>query len=320
MTKAKSVWFEQDYALPTILALGGICVDQAYFANAVGKARGVPTLYFRGVGDDGRHAWFGFLGQNQQWQLNAGRYAEQQYVTGYARDPQTWSLITDHELRLLAERTRSSVSYRQSLLLTEFAEDFILDDDRLLGARAARKAVNYDRRNQRAWELLLDAEKHLEIAPKLWEATLREAMLAFAHHPDLELTYSKRFSESLRHRGESSAADFEERRIMRKYALDRADLSLKQEREALWRTSGALSTEQLIQNFNATLDRMGPGSGIAFFDEIVLPVVQHLVQHNRIADAERALDRARRTLRVEPMGQLAQEFNAASEQLRARKS
>jgi hypothetical protein len=314
--KNKSVWPEEDYALQTILAKGGICVDQAYFANAAGKARGVPTLYFRGVGNDGRHAWFGFLGPGQQWQLDAGRYAEQKFVTGYARDPQTWRLISDHELKLLAQRSQSSVSFRQSRLMTDFASDFALDGDASSAWQVARKAVNYDRRNQRAWEILLASEETLQIAPKTREASLREAMLAFAHHPDLETIYSERISKSLRDRGESSAADFEERRIVRKFALDRADLSLRQAREAMWRTNEANAADQLVRNYNATVDRMGPGAGIAFFDEIVVPVVQHLVEENRIIEAERALERARRTLRVEPQSQLAQEFTSATEQLR----
>jgi hypothetical protein len=317
MTKDKSVWPEADYALQTILAQGGICVDQAYFANVVGKARGVPTLFFRGVGDDGRHAWFGFLGLGQQWQLDAGRYAEQKFITGYARDPQTWSLISDHELKLLAQRSQASASFRHSRLMTDFAGDFLKDGDGTSALRAARKAVNYDRRNQRAWEILLASEETLQMPAKTREASLREAMLAFAHHPDLETIYSKRISRSLRDRGESSAADFEERRIMRKFALDRADLSLRQTREAMWRINGTNSADQLVRNYNATVDRMGPGAGIAFYDEIVVPVIQHLAGLQQIIEAERALGRARRTLRVEPESQLAQEFAFASDQLRA---
>lgn len=315
-TKDKSVWTEKDYALQTILAEGGICVDQAYFANAVGKARGVPTLFFRGVGNDGRHAWFGFLGPGQQWQLDAGRYAEQKFVTGYARDPQTWKLISDHELKLLSQRSRSSASFRQSRLMTDFARDFGMDGDALSAWRAARKAVNYDRRNQHAWEILLASEEAMGIPPKAREASLREAMLAFAHHPDLETIYSKRISKSLRERGESSAADFEERRIMKKFAIDRTDLSLRQAREAMWRVNDLNAADQLVRNYNATVDRMGPGAGIAFFDEIVAPVVRYLMEQNRIIDAERALERARRTLRIEPGGQLAQEFAFVTDRLR----
>src|SRR5690606_16565323 len=68
------VWPGRTYKLPEILAEGGICSDQAYFATQVGKARGVPTLLIYGAGNDGRHAWFGFLDASQKWHLGAGRY------------------------------------------------------------------------------------------------------------------------------------------------------------------------------------------------------------------------------------------------------
>ena len=82
-------WPGPTYRLADILGAGGICVDQAYFAAEFGKARGVPTLLFRGEGGSGRHAWFGFLDGKQNWQLDAGRFAEQRFVTGFAYDPQT---------------------------------------------------------------------------------------------------------------------------------------------------------------------------------------------------------------------------------------
>ena len=45
---------KMERTLPLILQEGGLCVDQAYFAAMVGKAKGVPTLLFRGAGLDGR--------------------------------------------------------------------------------------------------------------------------------------------------------------------------------------------------------------------------------------------------------------------------
>jgi hypothetical protein len=316
LSQDKWIWTAKDYTLQTILATGGICVDQAYFANAVGKARGVPTLFFNGVGDNGRHAWFGFLGPNQQWHFNAGRYAEQQYVTGFARDPQTWASISDHELKLLSERGRSSRAFRDSQILTVFATDFMARGEPLLAARAARKAVNHQRRNRPAWDILFGAEVALRIPPKQREATIREAMLASAYYPDLEMYYSKLISESMRARGETSAADFEQRRVTRKFALERTDLGLRNAREAMWRTSGEDPEAQLIRNYNATVDRMGPGAGIAFFDEIVLPVIEHLVQKKKLVEAERAVARARRTLRIEAESQLSHEFSLVEGKLK----
>ena len=51
-TESMMTWSGQPYTLQAILAEGGICVDQAYFASEAGKARGIPTLLFLGSGQD----------------------------------------------------------------------------------------------------------------------------------------------------------------------------------------------------------------------------------------------------------------------------
>jgi hypothetical protein len=84
----------------------------------------------------------------------------------------------------------------------------------------------------------------------------------------------------------------------------------------MWRTSGEDPEAQLIRNYNATVDRMGPGAGIAFFDEIVLPVVEHLAKQKKFVEAERAVARARRTLRIEVNSQLSHEFTSVEGQLK----
>jgi hypothetical protein len=136
------VWPGRSYKLSDILSAGGICSDQAYFATQVGKARGVPTLLFYGAGNDGRHAWFGFLDGSQKWQLDAGRYAEQRFVTGLARDPQTWREFSDHELQFLSERFRELPSFRQSRVHATFAEEYLALGNAPAAGAAARKAVN----------------------------------------------------------------------------------------------------------------------------------------------------------------------------------
>lgn len=318
-SKKQAIWSESDYALPTILTTGGICVDQAYFATQVGKGRGVPTLYFRGAGNEGRHAWFGFLDPQRGWQLNAGRYAEQRFVTGLARDPQTWGELSDHELNFLVERFRSSPAFQESRVLVELAADFLATGEPGSAQILARRAVNRERRNAAGWETLLAAEVALKKGAKAVEATLREAMLAFGRYPDLEVHYSRRFSQSLRDRGETSAADFEQRRIVRKYELDRSDLSLRQAREVIWSKQDESDLHRFIETFNRTVDRMGTGAGIAFFDEIVEPVVEHLLQRNHVAEARKALERAGRVLRVEPGSQLALEFDGLAEEISAQR-
>src|SRR5690606_25541101 len=92
------------YSLSSIRALGGICVDQAYFAWQAGKAKGIPTIIFSGAGNDGAHAWVGYYDANRGWNMDVGRYSQGEYVTGRAFSPQDWRHFTDHELRFLRVR------------------------------------------------------------------------------------------------------------------------------------------------------------------------------------------------------------------------
>lgn len=102
--------------LPNILKLGGVCVDQAYFALSVGKAIGVPTAYVTAPSSEVSHAWVGFLqgdGRSVWWNFNSGRYDSYQGVRGNLQDPQTRARIPDSTLSLLAGALMVKVLDRQ---------------------------------------------------------------------------------------------------------------------------------------------------------------------------------------------------------------
>lgn len=315
----RPIWPGKTYRLPDILHDGGICCDQAYFATQVGKARGVPTLLFQGAGSDGRHAWFGFLDGNRKWQLDAGRYAEQRFVTGFARDPQTWRELSDHELQFLSERFRELPAFKQSRGHAEFAAEFFASGETALAADAARKAVSFERRNQPAWDILIAAAQKAGRDVKTVEALMREAALAFQKSPDLEAVYIDRVAASLRARGETSAAEHEVQSIARKNQGDRTDLSVKQARDILLRSFATQPLAEQIRTYNSLVDSFGRGAGIAFFDQIVTVFVEHLLQLQQPAEALHAVERARQKLKVEPSSQLDQEFAAMVKNLRTMK-
>jgi hypothetical protein len=302
------VWPGPSYALHFILRDGGICVDQAYFATETGKARGVPTLLFCGAGKDGRHAWFGYLDAGQKWRFDAGRYADQRFVTGLALDPQTWREISDHELKFLSERFRTQPPYRQSEIHESFAADYLSTGAAEAAVKAARKAVTLERRNLAAWETLSAAEEAVGRSARQREATLREATLAFHGYPDLEALFSNRVSASLRARGETSTAAAEEQTIALKNQAKRGDLSTQQAREILMRSMGSDRPAVQMQVYNSVLENYGRGAGIGFFDQVVVTFVQHLMRLGDRVSAQQAVLRARQTLKVEPKSQLEEEF------------
>jgi hypothetical protein len=96
-------WPYDTYRLADIHEKGGICIDQAYYASEVGKGRGIPTIMFTGEGTDGGHAWFGYLSASGKWELDCGRYINQNFPKGYTLDPQTWKQVNDAALAHLAK-------------------------------------------------------------------------------------------------------------------------------------------------------------------------------------------------------------------------
>ncbi len=311
------IWPGETYELSRIYSEGGICVDQAYFAWQTGKARGVPTLFFVGDGNDGRHAWFGYLDRSGKWVLDVGRYQDQKFVTGVAYDPQTWGRISDHELKFLSEGFRKLPPYKQSYVHTLFAGLYLSfrEKGKAAAALAARKAVNYERRNSQAWDILIAA--NADAPPKTREALLREAAMSLQRYPDLNAYYLRQLAASLKARGEVSAANFEERSVALKNKNARADIGIEQ---AVKMINEVLLTDTPVQQqmtvYGDVLRKYGARAGMDFYDQVVVPFVTKLAEQGHRGEARAALGQARFALKPEADSQLEREIIAFDARLK----
>ena len=311
------VWPGDTYELSHIYSEGGICVDQAYFASQTGKARGVPTLFFVGEGKDGRHAWFGYLDRSGKWVLDVGRYQDQKFVTGVAYDPQTWGLISDHELKFLSEGFRKFPPYKQSYVHTIFAGLYLSfgEKGKAPAALAARKAVNYERRNSQAWDILIAA--NADAPPRTREALLREAAMALQRYPDLNAYYLRQIAVSLKARGDVSAANFEERSVALKNKNARADIGIEQ---AVKMINEVILTDTPVQQqmtvYVDVLRKYGARAGMDFYDQVVVPFVTKLASQGNRGEARAALGQARFALKPETGSQLEREIIAFDARLK----
>jgi hypothetical protein len=127
-------WSGRPYTLQAIKAQGGSASTRPISRREAGKARGIPTLLFTGSGQDGRHAWFGYLDPGRKWQarrrpLRRAAPRDRQCARPADLDP-----ISDHELQFLSERFRALPSFAQSRVHEEFAVDFLMAGD--VGAAA----------------------------------------------------------------------------------------------------------------------------------------------------------------------------------------
>jgi hypothetical protein len=107
------------YTLQNILQYGGVCVEQAYFAEQIAKTLGIPscTCTSRGGGaGQAAHAWLGLLTQQNgkaAWNFDEGRYKEDLFWSANIVDPQTHGTLTDADVGLLAELQNVSPATRQ---------------------------------------------------------------------------------------------------------------------------------------------------------------------------------------------------------------
>ena len=117
-------------------------------------------------------------------------------------------------------------------------------------------------------------------------------------------------------RGETSAADFAENELGRKFRGERVDLSIQQAAQILTRSFASQTVPEQVKAYHTVMDNFGRGAGMAFFDQIVVVFAEHLMQLGQNAEAVRAVERARQTLKVEPDSQLDAELKRLAERVR----
>lgn len=114
------------YTLQNIRQWGGVCVEQAYYAEHLGKAIGVPTASVTGRSSGVGHAWVGYMissSRNLSFEYREGKYDEFKGVQGRIEDPQGGSAMTEGELSMKAELAEGGIlRARRSLSLLDAAE------------------------------------------------------------------------------------------------------------------------------------------------------------------------------------------------------
>lgn len=301
------VWNKGRYLLGNIELWGGICTDQAYFASLAGKARGIPTLYFAGQGTDGGHAWFGFLRGPDKWELDAGRFLNQNYTVGQALDPQTWLPITDHELVYFSGRAARQPKVDAALGDLAMAELFARRDDGAAQLAAATSAVYLAPQLVAAWE-----SQELALRGSGDRTALREfytkAIANFSRENDLKVRYQARLAELERDGGDLRVAEKLEDRMIADNRRQRTDLSTAAAAVSLSRLVENGEYDKAMREYRGLARKLaGPGGGNFFYD-IVRPLVGQLRAAGRGKDAEAVLKQARREMGFEAGSILDREF------------
>ncbi len=310
------VWNTGDYTLSNIAGRGGICVDQAYFAMVAGKARGIPTLYFTGQGTDGGHAWFGYLKSGDRWEMDAGRYENQNYAVGNALDPQNWKPISDHELKSLAEGFREKTPFtaaRDDVLLARLFEE---RGNVALAARAYESAVSVCPQYPEAWAERGSFLERTQASSSLQKTFHESALKQFQNQRDLRVRHQEALVRIAREQGDSEAADAIERQIVSQNRRLRSDLSVNAGARRLMTLLEESKVDDAFAEYRRLLGSLKQTGGGNFFYDIVLPFAEVLVEEGQSPRAVEAISLAKKALRPERGSILDQDFDKLEEQVK----
>jgi hypothetical protein len=292
-------WISTPYTLENIRKTGGICVDQAYYAMIAGKANGLPTLFFTGQGKDGGHAWFGYMKSDDRWELDCGRYSQQNYAVGQAFDPQTWQPISDHELAQLAARFRDKPEFTASMNQLAMAEIFQNANATERESAALLSAMQACSQNPDAW----DARAAFLVrtgAPAAERRRLHEeAIRRFANIPDLKVRHQSALAAILRETGDAPGARAVERGILLQNRNDRSDLSVGLAARKVQEAVDAGNLDAAAMEFHRQLHTLGKTGGGDFVKEVAVPYIDALLRAGNKVRARRAIDALRQEMSPE---------------------
>ena len=307
-------WPHERYKLADIKLHGGICVDQAYYATQMAKARGVPSMVVSGAGQNGNHAWIGFLDRRGRWNFEVGRYPESKFVTGVTHDPQTWQMPTDHELAFLSERFRNTSKYRASRIHALFAQEYLERRKLAEAIAASESAISAESRNLEAWESLIAAKEAGKAKPSDLDAIYERGAKAFSRYADLEASFLRRLSASLDAQGRTEEAEKLRARIISRNRRDRPDLALEEAKADIEEAIKEAPPKTQLALYKRQLNRFKDAGLIAYY-AITQPFLTHHAEKGDREIAREALKYTEKRMESKEDGQLMEALTKWSERL-----
>lgn len=290
-------WPWGPYTLSRIREHGGICVDQAYYASLSGKALGIPTIFFAGQGKDGGHAWIGFLKHPGDWNLDVGRYEDQNLATGMALDPQNWTPINDHDIELLTRHLGNrdpQDAARRDLVM---AWDFRRMGDANGEGRALESALAECPENPAIWDAredwLVRTGARVSDIKAYHEAAIRQ----FSRFRDLKTQHEEALVRLAMVAGDKNTADHLSEQIIHENRGGRNDLSAAAAGQLISSEIGANNPEGALQEYERQLRLQGTGGGGDFFYKVTVPLSSLFITKKRPDLARRVLKEAFDTLK-----------------------
>jgi protein-tyrosine phosphatase len=309
--KFSFIWGQPTYTLQDIEKTGGICVDQAYYSAMIGKGRGIPTLYFSGQGVDGGHAWFGYLSGNGKWNLDCGRYANQNFAKGYALDPQTWHYIDDTELDNFFKNGDTNPNYQPACNAIDWAilqgSDpsirKILDDARSIMPELAQ-----------TWRLESAYLENTNADDDDKKAFYQSWIAQFSSYPDMKVRGQKYLLQVLKKDNDPDADSLQQDIILANRGSD-FDAGIQEASSTIMEKITAGDWDGARTEYETTIRDFGDQGGGTLFDDVISPYVKACLNNGHADQADDAITFTEDRM---PMGSdtvIAEEFSKLKDEV-----
>jgi len=307
-------WPYPTYNLSDILEKGGICIDQAYYAEMIGKGRGIPTIRFTGEGMDGAHAWFGYLTSSGKWELDCGRYEEQDYPKGFAVDPQTWQRIDDSVLQNLFKNGAKNPNYQPAMTALTWAH---LHENDAAYAHILDDAHSIMPEWSGTWRLqaaLVEKSGDLDKIKAFYQDWINQ----FGNYPELKVEGQKRLFLALRAADDPDADGVLKDIILQNQSMG-FDLGISAGADEIEEKLRAGDWDAARLMYERTVRDFGEQGGLTLYSKIVYPYIKECLAHDKIDLADRAVSFAQDRMTIDLQSQVGKSFTDLKSEVDGRK-
>jgi hypothetical protein len=297
-------WELPTYTLADIEKTGGICIDQAYYAETLGKGRGIPTILFTGLGSWGAHAWFGYLGRGGKWELDCGRYADQSFPKGFAVDPQTWRIIDDTVLTNLFKTGDKNPNYQPAMTALAWA--------RLHADDSAYRQILDDARSimpewAGTWKMEGEWFEKSTVDPDQKKAFYQAWITQFNSFPGMKVAGQTHLLDVLKQTNDSDV-DSLQRDIILENRSEGFDLGIQGSANALIEKLKTQDWEGAKLEYEKAIRDFGQQGGTTLVNEIIFPYITICLKADQVTQAEDGIKFTEDRMPMDPASQLGLGF------------
>ena len=251
----------------------------------MGKARGIPTMMLSGMGDAGAHAWFGYLDKSGEWELDCGRYENQNYAKGYTRDPQTWNEIKDTDWQQFMKNGVNDPAYPAASAALRWAR---LQDKAPAARSAFEDAHIIMPALAEAWSAEADYLDRVSAPIDEQKIFYQQWITQMAPFADQKVAAQRRLVAALRKADDSSAESVEQDIILQN-RTGGVDLAVDGTVEALEDHFKSSDWDGARMEFERSVRDFGDKGGGTYFFRLVEPYIEDCWQHGLVTQAGNGL-------------------------------